>query len=383
MSTFRAHAASCELIACGILLVALAGCGAEEPPPELPPRAIQWQRVSSSLAGQQRMISGIVTAVDETELAFEVGGNVLTVEVNLGDIVEQGQVLARLDPEPLQLAVVEAESGLAQAVALREEARASQARYEEARGAVSEQQIDRARALRESRESQVEATQARLNLARRDLRRSVLKSPFRGAISSREIDPARQVAVGQTAFKMDSAEGGLRVEVQMPETLIARVRQGDEVEVGFPSVGGASPDLEGRRFAAVVSDVGTRARVGNAFPVRADLLDPPNGLRPGMTAEVSFAIAPGDQGVAGLEGSMIPFAAILAEADDRFSVFVYDDGSSTVTKTSVLTGGVRDNDIAILEGLSDGDVIATAGVSFLRDGQKVTLLDEQLMQIAP
>ncbi len=102
-----------------------------------------------------------------------------------------------------------------------------------------------------------------------------------------------------------------------------------------------------------------------------------------MTAEVSFAIAPGDQGVAGLEGSMIPFAAILAEADDRFSVFVYDDGSSTVTKTSVLTGGVRDNDIAILEGLSDGDVIATAGVSFLRDGQKVTLLDEQLMQIAP
>ncbi len=91
----------CELIACGILLVALAGCGAEEPPPELPPRAIQWQRVSSSLAGQQRMISGIVTAVDETELAFEVGGSVLTVEVDLGDVVEQGQVLARLDPEPL------------------------------------------------------------------------------------------------------------------------------------------------------------------------------------------------------------------------------------------------------------------------------------------
>jgi multidrug efflux pump subunit AcrA (membrane-fusion protein) len=77
---------------------------------------------------------------------------------------------------------------------------------------------------------------------------------------------------------------------------------------------------------------------------------------------------------------MIPMAAALPEPDDRFSVFVYDRESSTVSKRSIQTGGVRDNDIAVLDGLEDGEIIATAGVSFLRDGQEVTLLREDLIR---
>jgi multidrug efflux pump subunit AcrA (membrane-fusion protein) len=80
-----------------------------------------------------------------------------------------------------------------------------------------------------------------------------------------------------------------------------------------------------------------------------------------------------------LEGFMIPIAAALAEADDRFSVFVYDPDTSTVKKTPIRPGGVRDNDVAVLEGLEEGTIIATAGVSFLYDGQQVTLLDERFV----
>jgi len=97
-----------------------------------------------------------------------------------------------------------------------------------------------------------------------------------------------------------------------------------------------------------------------------------------MAAEVHFSIQPASDGLVGLEGFLIPFAAARAEPEDRFSVFVYDAQSSTVARRPVRTGGVRDNEIAVLEGLQEGDIIATAGVSFLRDGQPVTLLDEQL-----
>jgi RND family efflux transporter MFP subunit len=249
-------------------------------------------------------------------------------------------------------------------------------------GAVALQELDRATALRDARENQVESAQARLNLARRDLRLSVLEAPFDGTISLREIDPAMRVGAGQTVFEMDSEESGLRVEVQMPETLIARVRQGDEVEVGFPSIGDPRFDVGDRRYAAVVAEVGTRAGTGNAFPVRADLSDPPPGLRSGMTAEVTFSI-PRGEGLVDFDGFMIPIAAVQGEADDQFSVFVYDAETSTVKKRPVRTGGVGDNDIAILEGLQEGEIIATAGVSFLRDGQEVTLLDEQLVRNAP
>ena len=368
------------LVAWSVLLAALAGCRQEAPPPELPPRAIQWQRVSGVLAGEQRVISGIVTAIDDTSLAFEVGGTVDSVDVNLGDRVETGQELARLDPEPFELAISDAQAALAEAVALREHARSTLFRFVEAGSAVAAQEVDRARAMRDSRESHVEAAEARLNLVRRDLRRSVLVAPFEGSISSREIEPAMKMASGQVAFELDSAEGGLRVEVQMPETLIARIRQGDEAHVSFPVIADTRVEMGDRGLTAVISEVGTRAGAGNAFPVSADLLNPPPGLRPGMTAEVAFSIPLAESQLAGLEGFMIPMAAALAEADDRFSVFVYDAESSSVRKSPIRTGGVGDNAIAVLEGLDEGDIIATAGVSFLRDGQQVTLLDQQLFR---
>lgn len=383
MSRPQARSRRRALVAWGALLAASLGCRQEAPPPELPPRAIQWQRVSGAAAGEHRVISGIVTAVSDTELAFEVGGTVDRVEVDLGDHVEKGQRLARLDPEPFELGVRDAEASLAEARALQELARSTLERYEEAASAVARQELDQARAMRDARDQQVDAAQARLNLARRDLRRSVLVAPFRGSISSREIDPAMKVASGQTAFELDSEESGLRVEVQMPETLIARVRQGDEVEVGFPSIGDGRFDAEERRYPAVVSEVGSRAGAGNAFPVRADLLAAPPGLRPGMTAEVTFSVPRFEGGLVGLEGFLIPIAAAFAEADDRFCVFVYDPETSTVSKRPIRTGGVRENDVAVLEGLEEGEIIATAGVPFLRDGQQVTLLERGRLRTAP
>ena len=364
-----------------LLFAILAGCGQEAAPPELPPRAILWQRVSGESVEDERVISGIVTAISDTRLAFEVGGIVQTVDVVLGDRVESDQVLARLDPEPFELAVTDAEAALAEARALRAAARADFARAEELFKAdvASRQEYDRAIALRDSRNSQVDATGARLNLARRDLRRSVLRAPFAGAISVKEIDLAMKLASGQIAFEMDSGESGLRVEVQMPETLIARIRQGDRVSVTFPSVGRQQLDADDRPYPAVIAEVGTRAGTGNAFPVRSDLIEAPSGLRPGMTAEVTFSMPREYEGIAVLEGFLIPIAAALVEADDQFSVFVFDPQSSTVSKRSIRLGGVRDNDVAVLEGLAQGDIIATAGATFLRDGQIVTLLQEELV----
>lgn len=370
-------------IASALLLISpLAGCGEAAPPPELPPRAIQWERIADSVTGENRVISGIVLAISDTQLAFEVGGTVVSVEVNFGDRVKRDQVLARLDPEPFELAVRDAEAALSEATALTLSARADAARTTALFEAdvASRQELDRDIARRDARESQVEATQARLNLARRDKRRAVLRAPFDGAISVRTVDVSVTVASGQTVFEMDSGESGLRVEVQMPETLISRIDQGDEVVVAFPSVGDQNLEVEDRSFRAVVSEVGTRAGMGNSFPVRADLLDPPEGLRPGMTAEVRFAMPREESELVELEGIVIPMAAILAEPDNRFSVFVYDKQSSTVSKRTIRSGGVRDNHVAVLDGLEAGSIIATAGVSFLRDGQQVTLLDERLVR---
>lgn len=361
-----------------LALLGAPGCNEEAPPPELPPRAIQWLRVADSAADEQRVLSGIVTAVSETKLAFEVGGAVAAVEVNLGDTVKQGQILARLDPEPFELAVNDAKAELDQQQALLASSRADYERTKKLFEAKvsSRQELDRATALSQSRASGVASAKARLERAQRDRRRSELVAPFDGSISVRQIDPAMEVAGGQIVFEMDRGDSGLRVEVQMPETLIDRVQPGSTVEVGFPSVRDAAATAQ--RFAATVREVGTRAGVGNAFPVRVDLAERPPGVRPGMTAEVFFALPREAGGVARSEAILIPLAAALPELDDRFSVFVFDPATSTVRKRSIRAAGTRENQIAVVEGLAAGDVIATAGVSFLVDGQAVKLLDERL-----
>jgi RND family efflux transporter MFP subunit len=298
----------------------------------------------------------------------------------MGNVVERGDVLARLDPEPFDLSVKDAEAELAHALAMQQAANSDFERTKilfEANVA-SRQELDRDTALRDSRTSHVKAAHARLELAERDRRRSVLRSPFHGAISVRAIDPAMKVASGQTAFEMDSDESGLRVEVQMPETLITRVRQGDVVRVTFPSIESAERTNDDAVTEAVVTEVGTRASTGNAFPVRANLLEPPVGLRPGMTAEVSFELQSVEADALGLEGFLVPFAAVNAEANSTFVAYVFDRETSSLIRTPIETGGVRDNEVAVLSGLTEGDIIATAGVAFLRDGQEVTLLDEGL-----
>lgn len=366
-------------VVCALLaLVSLSpGCREPETTAELPPRAIRWMRVSTAVPAEQRVISGIVTAVDDTRLAFEVGGTVLEVAVNLGDRVDRDQVLARLDPEPFQLAVADAEAALSESVAQQQAAHANfertQALFDAA--VASEQELDRDIARRDSTASRVEANKARLDLARRDLRRSVLRAPFAGSISVREIDIAMELASGQTAFEMDSEESGLRVEVQMPETLIGRIERGMHASVSFPSLGRdiAASDAG---HDVIVTEVGTRAGTGNAFPVRADLVETPPRIRPGMTAELTLALPRLETERLGIEGFLVPFAAVRPEEDERFSAFVYDEATSTVHRTPIVSGGVRDNEVAVLSGLEEGDIIATAGVSFLRDGQAVRLGNE-------
>ncbi len=365
----RSSIARLATLACAFsIALGLAGCSQEEPLVELSPRAIQWARVSDTPGDARRVISGIVTAVSDTRLAFEVQGVVATVDVNFGDMVTNGQVLATLDSEPLELTVRDAEAQLAAARANFQDASVT---FERATAlfeldVASAAERDRAEARNDSARSRVEAAQARLGLAQRDLRRSALRAPFDGSISVRNIDPAQKVASGEIAFEMDSGESGLRIEVQVPETVIARVRQGHEVDVSFPSV---STDM----YPAVISEVGTRAGDGNAFTVKADLTQPVETARPGMTAEVHFVAKTGR--LLDFDGYVIPLASIRQDMDGSMSVFVFDKQSSTLRQTTIVTGGVLDNEIAVLTGLDDDDIVATAGVSFLRDGQTVRLLE--------
>ncbi|HYN38730.1 MAG TPA: efflux RND transporter periplasmic adaptor subunit, partial [Rhodospirillales bacterium] len=207
-----------------------------------------------------------------------------------------------------------------------------------------------------------DVAQARLDLARRDLRNATLAAPFGGSIAARMVDPFVQVQAGQELFRMDAA-GGRQASIGVPETAIGQVVVGMPATVALPQLG--------EPVRARVSEIGSAASAGNAFPVKLALIDPPAAIRPGMTAEVTLLLSQD----AAKANYFIPISAITAgvRANEGF-VFVYDPASSTVRRTLVQASGSLTSDRVAVTGLAIGDIVATAGVNFLRDGQRVTLM---------
>jgi RND family efflux transporter MFP subunit len=216
---------------------------------------------------------------------------------------------------------------------------------------------------RDSRKSQVAFAVSKLNLARRDLEKTILIAPFDGVIANKFVEPFQEVARGEKVFEV-YAEGAMEVVISVPETVIGKIHLGLPADVSFPAE--SIDDLKGR-----ISEIGRVATEANAFPVKVALTDPPAKVLPGMTAEASLLL--GDQG--DTASYLVPLTAIIpGEQPKHGYVFVYDPETATVSKNAVRGGGVRDDRILIAEGLEAGQIVAVAGVSFLRDGQKVKLL---------
>lgn len=352
------------------VLATLAGLllGCEEPPPPVAEkvRAIKTVVVSERGSGQTRRFPGIVEAVDTSSLSFEVGGNTREVLVDVGDRVKAGDVLATIDDTPFKLNVdaAEAEVGRTKANLAEKETDFDRQDTLYKKDWVSKAAFDQAKAAYDSAASEVSYATSKLNLARRDLDKTALRAPFDGVVAAREADPFQEVARGEKIFDL-YIEGAMQVRLSVPETVIRNVNLGLPASVTFPSEGIEAQ--EGR-----VSEVGSVASEANAFTVKVTLTAPPESLRPGMTAEASMLLG----GESGDSSFLLPLSAIApGEEPGHGYVFVYDPASSAVRRRAVRGGGgVRDDRVLISEGLSAGDIVAVAGVSFLRDGQQVKLM---------
>ncbi len=330
-------------------------------------RSLRTVTVSEVATTQIRNFAGIVNATDSSNLSFEVGGNVKTVNVDIGDRVRKGQVLAVLDIEPYQLDLDAAEAELVSAKARVDNDKNAYDRQVKVfeQGAGSKSRMDNAKYHLEAAQSQVSVQEARVNLAKRNLTKTTLFAPYDGYIAWRSVEPHEEVAAGQKVLVID-AIGALEVLLAIPETSISRIRVGMQATVQFPTLPGRS--VKGR-----ISEIGSAAVKSNAFPVKIRLVGPTTNISPGMTAEVTLSMEDEKK----ILGYRIPIQAVLpAKGAGEGFAFVYDPQTSTVRKTPIKGAGHDQNMLIVTEGLTAGDIIAAAGVSFLADGMKVKLSEE-------
>ncbi len=329
-------------------------------------RAIKTITVSEQATDKIRKFSGQVAAVDSSGLSFQVGGQVASVEVDIGDRVKKGQLLAVLDPEPYELEVDATEAELVKA---RDNVTKTKAEYERQKrifeqGAGAERFVEVTEYDYKAALSAVDFQIARLDQARRNLRKTKLLSPYNGIIAWRSVQPNEEVRVGQKILEIN-ATGRMEIELAVPETNIDQIHLDDPVTVTFPTLPGESANGQ-------ISYIGGAAVKANAFPVKVALMGPSEKVKPGMTAEANLTLKDETR----QSGYLVPFQALLPSPEaDRGYAFVYDPRTSTVKKTPVRSRGTERKKIIVFEGLAAGDIIAIAGVSFLADGMEVKLIE--------
>jgi len=345
-----------------------AACAEEAPPSVETIRAVRTATVLEPASGRARRFSGIVEAADTSSISFEVTGIVQTIEVDVGARVEAGQLLAVLDDSAYRLNLEAAAAEVRRAEVEFQDAQNAYDRFRtifERDGAISERAVEQSEAKRSSARGSLGFAESRLQLAERDLARTELFAPFDGVVAVRHVDTFQQVATGQKILDL-FMEGVMEAAISVPESEIRFVHLGLPASIRFPALGDTT-------FDGVIGEVSEVAGTANAFPVRVVVNSDNPAIRPGVTAEVNLVL--GDEG--GDRAYLIPISALGGLPDGSSDyVFKYNSDTSTVSRVLVNSGsGVRDNHIIVSEGVTAGDVIVTAGVSFLRDGQKVRLME--------
>ncbi|MEM7075535.1 MAG: efflux RND transporter periplasmic adaptor subunit [Pseudomonadota bacterium] len=323
-----------------------------------------------------RRYPGILEPGEVNALSFEVGGKMGRLDLSVGQRVTEGQVLARLDSAQFQSTVENRRAAL-DAVNVRlaqaeEDLQRSESLLE--RGAVTRVRRDEDRTR--VRELQAERTQAEQTLreAEENLKDTVLTAPFDGIVSALDVDSFATLASGQTVLSIYEASD-FEVSFFVSFDVASQLVVGTPASVRLAD----NPDIS---LAAVVSELGERADTVSSFPVVVALTDISPVMKAGMSVEVSFEFdVPGDGGF------LIPTSAAITDGEipeaagpnsiQPVPVYVYDPETSTVQRRTVSFAGLRENSFLVVDGLEAGERVAIKGVSFLRDGMEVRLLERK------
>ena len=279
----------------------------------------------------------------EAPVVAKVGGEVVSLLVEEGDRVAEGQVLAELDGERLRLEMLSAKANL-------DQVRSEYERYTDlaARGLVSE-------AMFESLKYDLEALEAAYELARLNFDYSKIRAPIDGVVSSREIKLGQSIGVSDVAFRItDTSE--LLAYLQIPQAELGKFSAGQFATLTVNA-------MPSTTYTATIARISPTIDMRNGtFRATAFIANDSGELAPGMFARFSVAY---DKHADAL---VIPREA-LVEEDDQTSVYVVADGA--VSRRAIQVGIESGNLIEVVGGLSSDEEIVVTGQSSLRDGSKV------------
>jgi multidrug efflux system membrane fusion protein len=323
---------------------------------------VRTQAVSFGETGQSYTYAGEVRGRYESQLAFQVSGKIVKRQIEVGSVVKAGATLMQIDPIDIRQGVDSRDAQL----------EAAQSQYK-----LAKDDLDRFRKLYEGRfmsEAEFDRYQNAFNSAAAALRQA--KAQYRqytnqlqycnlyadsaGVVMGIDAEVGQIVSPGERVVTLVRS-GEREIEINVPENRLQDLNKGQNIRVTFWALPQVA--LRGKiREIAPMADQVTRT-----YKVRISLPNTPSEIKLGMTATVKLT------DVAGEETAYIPLSAIY-QSGATPAVWIVRNGKAALRP--VKTGEFGDEQVQVLEGLRDGDIIVTAGVHKLREGEKVRAGDD-------
>lgn len=348
---------------------------------------VEQRTISTTVAA-----SGEVQAIEQFGVNFAVAGEVQSVNVEAGDTVSAGDIIATLDSTALEAALEAAESSLAgardgvsvanlaeaqaqqaintadQAIAAAEQAieAAKDANDKEAE-ATANRQLAAAQAQRDTAEysqarvpgqkaaasAALQSAQAGLEQAQANLEKASLRAPMSGTVLRVDVEAGDAVTTAGPDVFVIADLGGFEVTANFSESDVIVIEEGQSVEVDFDAIPGESSS-------GTVSDVsllGEADPTGGSlttYPVTVSIDTPPAALRVGMTAQINIIIDESANVIAA------PVAALNVRGEDVYVNVLRADG--TIQEVVVETGTQGSNFVQITSGLEGGETVVIGDV---------------------
>lgn len=346
------------------VLSVLTACGSEAP--KTPPLPVTVHTVSGSGPGGGVRYSASIRPDVQVDVAFKVSGYVdeiaqvrgadgRTRNLQDGDYVRRGAVLARIRDREYRDAVAQTQAALTQAKAdfdrvsqLFENRSASKADYDAAY-------------------AKYQANQASHDQAEQSLADCSLRAPLDGYVLRRSVEIGTLVAPGAAGFSVGDLRS-VKVVFGVPDVLVGTMKPGAPQGVSAEAVPG--PALRGR-ITRVAPSADPSSRV---FEVEVTIPNADGRLKPGMIA--SLQVAGSSPAIA--DATLIPLNAVIRPPGDPtgYAVFVVDgaDGSATARLRRVQLGDVSGNFIRVTSGLAGGERVIIRGATLAVDSQNVRII---------
>lgn len=363
------------------LAAALAGCsgGGASKPKSAPP--VHLARAETGIVPAEVLGIGTVTPVTSVAIKSRVDGQIIAVPVHEGSDVRAGDLLFRLDPRPYQAARDLAAANLARDEALRTKAEDLLARSADliAKGYISENQYNDAKADARAAAAAADADRAALANAKLNLEFTELRSPIAGRVGRAMLQVGNLVKANDTTVLLTVLQvDPIYVDFSVPERYLADLRAGAAVGAGAVPV---ALQLQGSGGIAFTR-TGTLTFLDNQVDqptgtvrLRATVKNTDRALWPGQFARVTVELPAGGPAV------HVPSAAV-GQGPEGAYVFVVDD-HLVATQRAVRVARVAGDRTVIADGLEAGTRVVVDGQSRVLPGQPVLDADAPPASAAP